>query len=497
MLEFLIEDGVFQKEDRVAVGVSGGADSMVLLWALIDKQKEVGFYLHVVNVNHHIRGEESNQDSAFVEDFCKKKKIPCEVVDVDVVGLKKSDKLTLEESARNARYEVFENVMKKNNLNKLALAHHKNDQAETILMHIFRGSGIAGACGIRENEKIVRPLLKLSKDDILKIAKEHGIQFVEDSTNKENDCSRNFLRNVVFPEILKVYPNSVDGLFAFGKRCEEIQKFIESQVNENLFEEKKDGLILLSQAFVGEKFVVRERIKTAFVKMGIFQDIEAKHYQMIANLNKLETNKEISLPHKIQARKVQAGIKFFKEGSKTEQGAVYEFELGTIEFEGYGKIEALLVNSDDVVYGEGDLFLDYSKISNEAVWRTRKLGDVFAKLGTGSKKLNDYFTDKKIDVDARDTIPILAVNENVLLVAGEDVSECAKIDGETDQIVKIKFFPNWNSWHFVKILPILMIGEKTMLFGRKFSIFKLIGLALVGAVVLVFVFKASITGSIV
>ena len=83
MLEFLIEDGVFQKEDRVAVGVSGGADSMVLLWALIDKQKEVGFYLHVVNVNHHIRGEESNQDSTFVEDFCKKKQIPCEVVDVD------------------------------------------------------------------------------------------------------------------------------------------------------------------------------------------------------------------------------------------------------------------------------------------------------------------------------------------------------------------------------------------------------------------------------
>ena len=91
----------------------------------------------------------------------------------------------------------------------------------------------------------------------------------------------------------------------------------------------------------------------------------------------------------------------------------------------------------------------------------------------------------------------MAVNENVLLVAGEDVSECAKIDGETDQIVKIKFFPNWNSWHFVKILPILMIGEKAMLFGRRLSIFKLIGLALVGAVVLVFVFKASITGSIV
>lgn len=442
MLEFLIEDDLILSEDRVAVGVSGGADSMVLLWALLDKQKQVGFYLKVVNVNHHIRGEESDKDSLFVKEFCEKKKIPYEIVDVDVPKLQRDQKLTLEESARNARYAAFEKIMKIDGLNKLVLAHHKNDQAETILMHIFRGSGISGACGIRSNDKIIRPLLKLSKEEILKIANEYGVKFVVDSTNEKNDYSRNFLRNVVFAEILKVYPNAVDSICMFGKRCEEVQKFVESQVNESLFKQDKSGLTLLSSAFVGEKFVVRERIKVALQKMGVFQDIEAKHYQMIADLQRMETNKSIDLPHKIQARKVQTGIKFVKVGQGEMIDTEYDFVIGTVEFEGYGKIETKIVLADEVVYGEGDLYLDYAKISSDAVWRIRKLGDMFAKLGTGAKKLNDYFTDKKIDIDLRDKLPVLACGENILLVSQNDVSECAKIDGETDQIVKITFFPN-------------------------------------------------------
>ena len=227
MLEYLIDDKFVETSDGIAVGVSGGADSMVLLWALLDKQKEVGFDLHVVNVNHHIRGIASDEDSAFVEDFCKAKKIKYTIVDVDAKKIKADKKMTLEEAARNARYEAFESVMKKEHLNKLFLAHHKNDQVETILMHLFRGSGISGACGICDTDKIFRPLIGFSKEELLKLAKEHGIKFVTDETNQDNAYARNYVRNVVIPDIEKMYPNVVDAIFEFGKKCKNMQKFIE------------------------------------------------------------------------------------------------------------------------------------------------------------------------------------------------------------------------------------------------------------------------------
>lgn len=147
MLEFLVENVNLKENDRIAVGVSGGADSMVLLWSLLDLQKKVKFFMKVVNVNHNLRGEESDRDSKFVATFCEKKKIPYEVISVQVKKTKAQEKLTLEESARKLRYDAFLKVMKKDKLNKLFLAHHKNDQAETILMNILRGSGVQGAGG--------------------------------------------------------------------------------------------------------------------------------------------------------------------------------------------------------------------------------------------------------------------------------------------------------------------------------------------------------------
>ena len=119
----------------------------------------------------------------------------------------------------------------------------------------------------------------------------------------------------------------------------------------------------------------------------------------------------------------------------------YQFLIGKIEFEGYGVIETAFVSPEEVIYGDGSLFVDYAKISNNAVWRVRKLGDVFSKFGTGSKKLNDYFTDEKLEVEKRDFTPVLANGNQVYVVAGFEVSEKVKIDGDTDQIVKINFHP--------------------------------------------------------
>ena len=442
MLEYLIKDEIINKEDRIAVGVSGGADSMLLLWAILDKQKQLGFYFKVININHHIRGDESDRDSDFVRDFCEKKNIPYEIVDVNAAEHSKTNKIGLEEAARKLRYDAFYKVMKRDKLNKLFLAHHKNDQAETVLMHIFRGSGISGACGIKDNGIIFRPLVHLSKSQIIKLCNEHGVKFVEDSTNSDTAYSRNYIRNVVIKDIEKVYPAAVDAICMFADRCKEVQEFIESSLDCNLLETGKGYVTIKDAAFNNPSFIVREYLNKAFLSINIFSDIELKHYEMIYKLEKAEVNTKINLPHKLIAKRTYGGVKILKESENSKIAREYEFVIGKLEIDGYGIIETTLVPFEGVVYGDGSLYADLAKISNKAVWRFRKLGDTFSKLGTGSKKLNDYFTDKKIDSDIRDKVPVLATGNQVLVVSSLDVSENAKIDGNTDQIVRIKFIPN-------------------------------------------------------
>lgn len=442
MFENLIDNKFVDKGDKILVGVSGGADSMLLLWSLIDKQKEFGFDMVVVHVNHGIRNDTAERDQLFVEEFCKKRKIKQISVKIDTKKCKTTEKFTLEEAARVLRYEAFDKILKTENCNKLFLAHHKNDQAETILMHIFRGCGISGACGIKQSEKIKRPLLDLTKSEILKICNKHGIQFVEDETNNDNYYARNFVRNEILPTIEKVYPGVVDSICRFGERCEEIQRYIELMLSSDLIIQNDKEILLKDAAFENPNFLIKEYIKRVFEKLSIYEDIESKHYLLVTELQKMEVNKQIDLPHRIIAKRTYSGIKFLKTKKSNLKNEEYPFIFGELNFRDIGTIKASLVSLENIIYGEGSLFVDYNKIPNNAVWRTRKQGDVFSKLGTGTKKLNDYFTDKKIDIEKRDRIPILAIGNTVLVVLGEDISENVKIDGKTDKAVAIKFIEN-------------------------------------------------------
>ncbi len=436
MLGELIDDGLICEDDRVAVGVSGGADSMILLCALAEKQKRIPFFLEAVHVNHNLRGKESLDDADFVAKFCKKHKIECVVLSVDVKAKKDDEKLTLEESARNARFEAIFLEMKKNKLNKLFLAHHKNDQAETILMHLFRGSGLSGAVGLRENGVIFRPLLNLKKEEILRLAEDNNIPFVTDSSNSDNRFSRNFVRNVVIPQVQKVYPAVVENLFNFGEICREIEEFVKSQINLKLVDFKSNEVLVYDEALCEPSFIAFEYLKFALEKLGVFSDIEAKHLRLVLNLKNLQVGAEISLPHKIIARKHYFGIKFLRPTKKVKNEAEVPFVLGELKF-GSIQIKTEFVLEDAVEYGGACQFLDYLKIPSNAVWRHRKLGDRFAKLGSGSKKLNDYFTDKKIDSTLRDEILLLASGSDILVVLGYDISDKVKLDSNSDKIIKI------------------------------------------------------------
>ena len=442
MLSYLIKDEMIENNDRIAVGVSGGADSMLLLTSLMDFKKVKDFYFKAVHINHHLRDDESERDSEFVKSFCEEKGIDLTIVDVDVKALRQMQKKGVEESARIARYDALFSVMKKDKLTKLFLAHHANDQAETIMMHIFRGAGISGASGIRSNAVIIRPFMGIKKSEILNICQENGIEYVTDSSNRDNSYTRNYIRNVVIPDIEKVYPHAVDMICAFGERCNEIQTFIESQIEYTLIVHRKDSVLIKERAFKSPSFVLREYLKKAFEEIKIYSNIEQKHYKMLEELILLPVNSMMHLPNGIVAKRVYEGIALYKKQVKKNAMSEHLFCKGETIIEGYGKIIVEIVHHEDVCYGDGSLYVDYYKIPVNAVWRCRKQGDMFAKLGSGTKRLNDYLTDKKIEANDRDSIPVLAKNEKVFVVAGVNISENVKIDSGTDKIAKITFIQN-------------------------------------------------------
>ena len=189
---------------RVLVAVSGGVDSMVLLSCLVDLREYVNFYMEVIHINHNLRGTESNEDAKHVLNFCKNINVPCVIKSVDVIKNKNENKQTLEQSARDLRYKEIYNYQESNKFDYIVIAHNSDDNAETVLMHICRGSGLKGASGIKENDKILRPLLEYSKAEIIKYAKENNIKYREDSSNTDIKYVRNYIRHEILPRLEEI-----------------------------------------------------------------------------------------------------------------------------------------------------------------------------------------------------------------------------------------------------------------------------------------------------
>ena len=220
---FIEENHLIEKNDRIVLGVSGGADSICLLHALSRIQKALEIRLFVVHINHGIRGEEARRDEDYVKKFCEKLGIRFFGYQYDIPSMAKVLKLSEEEAGRKARYEAFEKVSKEIALGegidlnkiKIAVAHNKNDNAETILHNLSRGSGISGLKGILvKNNNIIRPLLAFSRDEIEEYLCKNNIEYMTDSTNLENEYTRNILRNEVFPVLeKKVNSNVINNIY--------------------------------------------------------------------------------------------------------------------------------------------------------------------------------------------------------------------------------------------------------------------------------------------
>ena len=404
--EFIEKNKLFQKGETIGIGCSGGSDSMALLHYLALNQKRFDIEVVAIHINHKIR-DNSFSDLQFVKEKASELGVRFYSFDVDVPKLASEKGQSTETAARDARYNIFRTLVKKGIVNKIALAHHKSDQAETILMHIFRGSGLSGAKGMEKESEgmFVRPLLDTSKEEILDYLSKNELSFVEDCTNVDTSYNRNYVRHVIMKDIISRWPNAIESIVNFGKAVSEDDEFISSQVYEDavIFEDKIAKIPL--SYFVYSPSIISRIIFKAFKGIGINKDIERKHLELILKLASVgENGKKINLPFEAVAIKEYDYLTIISK-QKPQIDFNAKFGSGELKVPNFGKICVKRVKKGEIC--EEGLKIDYKKLPKDAAWRFRKEGDSFTKFGGGTKKLKSYFIDKKVPARLRDYIPVL------------------------------------------------------------------------------------------
>lgn len=420
----------------IGVACSGGRDSLSLLHYLNSVKEDLDIEVVCVNINHSIR-DTSDRDTRFVADFCKENRIRCYKFVIDSYNIARTRRMSLEQGAREGRYEMFRALIKKGLVDKIALGHHISDQAETVLMHILRGAGLKGASGMTMTSEgiFIRPMLNISRKEINDYITENVLTYVEDETNEDSTYTRNFIRNKILPELETKFPNCQENLANFGTICQKDDAYIDSLVNLDAVVTEEDVVKLPRNYFVYPEPIVNRMIRKAFASLDVYTDIESKHIEMVKALAKKgENGAKISLPNKIFATCEYDYITIFQKKTKTNTQS-WAFRSGKIKIDGLGTL--IVKKTSDPTMKDETLKFDANKLPKGVVWRFRKDGDIFEKFGGGTKKLKSFLVNKKVPARLRDNIPLLANDNEVFVIADVEISEKVRIDENSKSFYEV------------------------------------------------------------
>lgn len=424
----MIDKTILRHGETIAVALSGGKDSVCLLHLLLTVKDELALTIKAVHVNHSIRGSESDRDENFAVELCKKLNVPLKVFKVDAPKFSAENSLSLEQGARLLRYDAFSSIINDGFANVIATAHHKNDNFETMLFNLFRGTGLKGLGGIKQvNDYVIRPIRHLSRQDVENYVVENQLDFVEDSTNLDSLYTRNFIRNELIPKIVERFPEAIDNAEKLSKIAREEDEFLSEQASRLLTE--REGKIYLP--ITAPSVLYNRAVIIAMNNLGITKDYENVHVLQVENLKKLQSGAEVTLPKKVTAVREYDNVVF--SSIKTEKTLVeLPFAIGKTEIG-----HKTLVITEEVL-DKPYLLFDGDKIPANAVVRTRRDGDVFTKFGGGTKKLKEYLIDKKIPLSERDELLVVASGHTVYLIVGVEISDLIRVTDETKLKLKAK-----------------------------------------------------------
>lgn len=439
----MINYNLFNKGETIAVALSGGKDSVALLYSLLSVKDKLGIIVKAVNIEHGIRGATSKRDSMFVADLCQKLSVPLKTYQLDCVKFSEENRYGIEEGARIARYDCFKSAIGEGFCDKVATAHHLSDSVETLLFNLFRGASLSGMTGIkseRNNGKIIRPFADTPKSEIEKYVADNGLPFVDDETNFESEYSRNYIRNEIMPVVSARFPEAEKSIGRFLKIAESEDDFLEELAKKSL---TRDGNAYVISIDTPDCIFARS-VVLAMKSLGIAKDYVKLHVDAALSLKNLVNGSKISLPRNVYAAREYDKIAIYK-AVKSDGNFEKPFALGYIGGAigklSFGEINEKEKNVNELKYGRSLVF-DLNKLPKNAVIRYKRSGDYFKKFGGGRKKLNDYFTDKKIPLRLRDSIPLVCADSEVYIICGIEISDLIKVDKGTEKVVQCTYLPS-------------------------------------------------------
>ena len=472
VISFMEKHKMIAEHDLVAAGVSGGADSLCLLFVLLEYRKKVPFELIVVHVNHGIR-QEAGEDALFVREICDEYKIPYFLKETDVGKLAKEEHWSEEEAGRKVRYAAFEealelykkkNVLLKSASCKIAVAHHQKDVAETVLFHMFRGTGIHGMSGILPvNNHIIRPLLSCSRKEIEEFLISKGQKWCIDKTNQEDTYTRNKIRHHILEYAeQEINQGAVRHVAKTAHMMASLREYLDFEVikmMEQIADVKIDAVSVDIEGLKCYPELLQGQFLLAVIEKlcGGRKDIGSKHIQNILELIEKNGTKRIHLPGKLEVVKEYniLWIKIQKSSNSEDKESEKAVKNNSMEVEEVhelspGKnyllndgsiLEISLINAADFKGIEEKAYtkyFDYDKINSRLTLRFRQSGDYLTiNDGRQKKSLKAYFINEKVPSDIRNKIPLIAEGNHILWAIEYRISAYYKVTSETKKILQM------------------------------------------------------------
>ena len=444
--------------EKIAAAVSGGPDSVAMLFSLNEIKNEIGFDLVVLHIDHMLRGEESERDEIFVKNLSDSLALPFYSAKVDVIKYQGNHKVSIQVAARELRYCNLNRFADLHSVDKIALGHTANDQAETVLMRILKGSGLKGISGIpptRDN-RYIRPLMEIHREEINQFLDNNHIHYLVDSSNLKNNYLRNQIKNKLIPSLKKEYnPSIVETLCRSSQIFRQEDYFIsemaQCEFNKSVLKKDSDQIILDARRF--------QTLHTALTRRIILEAIyrfpnSGRHAAL-----KIVDNILGVIASKISGKTISI-----------TKGLIFKYQYNQLIFQSFKKnVSPLLIKQKKLAVpgktkiaeiekeatsniisknkipkdfsnkGPFTAFLDFGYSGKDLFVRSRQRGDRFSPLGIkANKKLKDYFIDKKIPREERDSIPIIANHNSILWIVGHQISEWARVKEDTTDVLMVK-----------------------------------------------------------
>lgn len=444
IIQFVERNKLIQSGDNILVAFSGGPDSVLALHFLNKFRNKYKIQLVAVHFNHQLRGKEADKDELFCEKFCEVNSIPYYSSKLDVKGFAKKNKISIEEAARKLRYKNLEEIAADFNCTKIITAHNKSDNTETVLLNLSSGTGFSGISGIPvKRGKIIRPLLCLTKSEILSYLKSNKINFRIDSSNLSNDYKRNFIRNEIIPKLIeKINPQVDEAVFRTSKTLESFLPEYERRINRFI---KKyvtyinDSAIIKLKLFENESDGIVGEVLKNILQIKFNYEFKYRDFITIKELSQKHKGKRIQISSEIIVVKEIDTVNIIQNYLPVRNFSYKVTPNKSIKLNGksFG-IERS--KKENVIYKhQGKIeFIDAENLSDIFILRRWKNGDKFVPLGMKSnKKVSDFLTDLKIPSAIKKEQLVLTNRNKIVWVVGLRIDDAVKIKKETKKVYKL------------------------------------------------------------